>query len=104
MNATRIPVSDTVRNLTSLFLDPMLRTPVYRLVKEFPITLPDGTVWKGSMWARRDGSRCRRFQVRNSAGVGLYDTDDCHDFGNARFKLEQWLATQIPDTLTPRAA
>jgi hypothetical protein len=67
----------------------------YILLETFPIHLPDGRQWSGSLWippTRRNG---RRIQVRDDRGNGLFDTNDCFDQSNARNALELWLHEQI---------
>jgi len=64
-------------------------------MQTFPIRLPDGREWVGTLWktpSRRSG---RRIQVRDHRGAGLFDTGDCYDQGNATNALELWLQGQI---------
>jgi hypothetical protein len=67
----------------------------YTLLETFPIHLPDGREWSGSLWitpTRRNG---RRIQVRDDRGNGLFDSNDCFAQSNARNTLELWLQEQI---------
>src|SRR4051812_22238286 len=60
------------------------------LIEEFKVPLPSGGHWWGRLYGtqRRSG---RRIVVVAQSGVGLFDTDDCHDAANARGKLDDWL-------------
>lgn len=71
----------------------LTQNSVYRLIAKFDIELPDGRIWRGSLWRRRAYSKSRRFQVHAGDEL-LFDSEDCHDHGNARHKLETWLAAQ----------
>jgi len=67
----------------------------HTLMQTFPIRLPDGREWVGTLWktpSRRSG---RRIQVRDHRGAGLFDTGGCYDQGNATNALELWLQEQI---------
>lgn len=70
----------------------------HKLLQTFPIRLPDGRQWVGTLWATPTRSSGRRIQVRDANGVGLFDTNDCYDQGNAVNALEHWLRVQIGQT------
>lgn len=72
--------------------------PLGRKIEDFNITLPDGRVWVGSLYAhlsenaRRGG---RRIVVRDLDGAVLFDTDEAYDLGNATNALDLWLLPQV---------
>jgi hypothetical protein len=66
----------------------------YGLIQTFPIHMPDGQELVGTLWATRTRRSGRRIQVRNADGVGLFDTNDCYDQGNAANSLQHWIRAQ----------
>ena len=67
----------------------------HTLIETFPINLPDGREWIGSLWKTPTRSSGRRIQVRDQDGAGLFDSGDRFDQGNATNALELWLQDQI---------
>lgn len=67
----------------------------HTLIETFPIRLPDGREWVGSLWKTPSRYRGRRIQVRDHRGAGLFDTGDCYDQGNATNALELWLQEKM---------
>ena len=70
----------------------------HALIETFPIQLPDGRTWTGTLFSTPTRRNGRRVQVRDADGAGLFDTGDCIDLGNARNALEMWLAGQVDRT------
>lgn len=70
--------------------------PLGPLVEEFPITLPDGRVWKGAchkhhgQYPRKGG---RRIVARDETGKQVFDSDECYDAANAANRLDLFLSS-----------
>ena len=56
----------------------------HTLLQTFPITLPDGRTWAGTLWSTPTRRQGRRVQVQDEQGVGIFDSDDCFDQANAQ--------------------
>jgi hypothetical protein len=98
----QIATSRTGRQDAALDTVDLLDLPQHRkllgshtLMETFPIRLPDGREWVGSLWTTPSRRNGRRIQVRDEQGAGLFDTDDCYDQANATNALELWLQDQI---------
>ncbi len=59
--------------------------PVGTIIEDFPIGVLRGTVYQTP---RRTG---RRIIVRDSQQRVCFDTDECHDLGNATNALDLWI-------------
>lgn len=66
-----------------------------RLIEAFPIRLPDGTSWEGSLFQSPHRRTGRQIVVHDQAGTELFDTGCCYDLGNAMNTLDLWLAKQL---------
>lgn len=84
-----------LKDVAALYRDDSCLFPAYRLVEEFDIRPAAGGLLKGRLWARLGQGRTtsRRIQVWDGAGL-VFDSDDCHDQGNACRRLDDWLATR----------
>lgn len=78
-------------NLANVVSDAGKGLKKYKLKDSFDIPSPDGSTWKAQVWQCPHRSTGRRIQVRNYAGEGLFDSDDCYDIANARAALDNWL-------------
>lgn len=77
-------------NLDKLRRDGPYGSAAYRLLNTELIG-PEDDRLTVTMWARLPLSSSRRYQIRDGAGALLYDTDDCHDSGNALHAAMTWL-------------
>lgn len=87
--------TETLRDVATLYRDADCRRPAYRLVEEFAIRPAAGGQLTGRLWAPLGHRRTtrRRIQVLDGAAL-VFDTDECHDLGNACWKLDAWLAAR----------
>jgi len=69
----------------------------HTLLETFPIQLPDGDQWVGTLWKTPTRMNGRRIQVTDRQGTGLFDTDDCFDLANAVNSLQLWLGEQVAE-------
>lgn len=80
----------TPTNLGSLRRGGPNGPPSYRLLTTEAVG-PDDDRLIVTKWARLPHGSSRRFQIRDVAGSLLFDTDDCHDSGNALHAAMMWL-------------
>lgn len=71
---------------------PMLLPSPMLLIERVPIPLPNGRVVQGSLYRSPTRASGRRIIVTDRKAM-LFDTDWQFDLGNARFKVETWLAS-----------
>lgn len=74
--------------------------PTGRLLEAFPITLPDGTTWQGSLYQSMSRECGRRIIVREGDTV-LCDTDECYDLANCEARLGEWLNVELAKHTIP---
>ena len=67
----------------------------YRLMEENTAPMPDGHVFRVSLWETpRPGGR--RIQARTLDGAGLFDTLDCTSYADAENRYHRWAEQFLP--------